>query len=88
MGMAKKADKEGNVNIELTQEELDRLSDSRSVGDWTAACDAIKDARGGEFPEGWHPTVTEVDERWVETKGIWMPIWETVREYFIISEEK
>ena len=88
MGMAKKADKDENMNIEVTQEELDRLANSRSVVDWSTACNAVKDARGGEFPDGWHPTVTEVDDRWVETKGIWMPIWEKVREYFIIVEEK
>ena len=75
------------MNIDITQEELDRLSDSRSVGDWIAACDAVKDARGGEFPDGWHPSVTEVDGKWVQTKGSWMPIWEKVREYFILEEE-
>ena len=37
----------------LTQEELSILKACQSAEDWGDACDAIKEARGGMYPDDW-----------------------------------
>jgi hypothetical protein len=37
----------------LTQEELSTLKTCQSEQDWGDACDAIKEARGGMYPDDW-----------------------------------
>ena len=41
----------------ITGEELTLLESCRSEDDWGKACDAIKGARDGEYPEDWWPEV-------------------------------
>jgi len=37
----------------ITQKELGSLNACQSAQDWGDACDAIKEARGGMYPEDW-----------------------------------
>lgn len=37
----------------ITTEELETLNNCQSAEDWSDACDAIKDVRGGQYPEDW-----------------------------------
>lgn len=56
----------------LTFPELVRLSGSRSEEEWGQACDAVKHARGGEYPHDWFLKVivtgllTMVKAQWVK----------------------
>ncbi len=42
----------------ITQEELDRLSNTKNDSEWNAACDDIKKAHGG-YPHDWWPKVMQ-----------------------------
>ena len=37
----------------ITEEELARLEDCQSAQDWSDACDAVKEARDGHYPDDW-----------------------------------
>jgi len=37
----------------LSDEEMDRLDACETAEDWGLACDAIKEARGGMYPDDW-----------------------------------
>ena len=37
----------------LTQRELEMLNDCQSAQEWGDACDTIKQARGGIYPDDW-----------------------------------
>ena len=37
----------------ITTEELQRLEDCKSAQDWSDACDAVKEARNGQYPPDW-----------------------------------
>lgn len=41
----------------LTESELARLKATKSEDEWNAACDAVKDARGGQYPHDWYQKV-------------------------------
>lgn len=41
----------------ISTEELKRLEACESEEDWNAACDAIKEARGGRYPRDWRSRV-------------------------------
>ena len=41
----------------ITQEELSNLTLAASEKEWNAACDAIKCARGGQYPPDWYAKV-------------------------------
>jgi hypothetical protein len=43
----------------ITEEELNRLRNSKNEEDWNDACDAIKAARGGRYPSDWWPKVMQ-----------------------------
>jgi len=43
----------------ITQEELDRLDSCQSPQDWRDACDAIKEARAGMYPDDWWQKVKQ-----------------------------
>ena len=44
----------------ITDEELKRLEDCKTAKDWNEACDAIKNARGGQmYPDDWWEKVKE-----------------------------
>jgi hypothetical protein len=45
------------VPAELTQAELARLEASTNEEDWNAACDAVKRARKGIYPDDWFAKV-------------------------------
>ena len=73
----------------ITEEELQRLRDSKNENDWNDACDAIKKARNGRYPDDWWAKVMtsgladQVAKNWgqpdafelkVETlDGNWLP---------------
>jgi hypothetical protein len=38
----------------LTEEEYAALANSTSLEQWTAACDAVKRARGRQYPSDWY----------------------------------
>jgi hypothetical protein len=40
----------------ITQEELDRLSNTKNESEWNDACDAVKKAHGG-YPHDWFAKV-------------------------------
>ena len=54
----------------ITQEELDRLKACTTSQEWSDTCDAIKDARDGQYPPDWWAKVIlsglarEVTARW------------------------
>ena len=60
----------------ITAEELKMLNDCQSAGDWTNACDAIKEARGGQYPEDWWDKVKlsgmmdKIMARWGENSSL------------------
>ncbi len=37
----------------LTEEQLEKLKNSKSEKEWNSICDAIKTANGGEYPKDW-----------------------------------
>lgn len=37
----------------LTEEQLEKLKNSKSEKEWNSICDAIKAANGGEYPKDW-----------------------------------
>jgi len=39
--------------MKITEEELQRLEDCQSAQDWADACDAVKEARDGQYPDDW-----------------------------------
>ena len=39
--------------MDITQQELDTLSSTKSAEEWDATCDAIKKVRGGSYPPDW-----------------------------------
>ena len=39
--------------MKITHEELQRLEDCQSAQDWADACDAVKEARDGQYPDDW-----------------------------------
>ena len=43
--------------MNLTPEEIDRLKACKSAEQWDAACDAVKRARGGQYPPDWWPVM-------------------------------
>lgn len=38
---------------DLTDDEIATLEASRNEREWNAACDAVKRARGGRYPDDW-----------------------------------
>ncbi len=43
----------------ITEAELASLEAANTSDEWNAACLAIKNARGGAFPEDWYPRVMQ-----------------------------
>lgn len=43
----------------ITQEELDRLSNTKNESEWNDACDAIKKAHNGGYPSDWWAKVMQ-----------------------------
>jgi hypothetical protein len=43
--------------MQLTPEEIDTLKNTKSETEWNAACDAVKAARGGQYPADWFPRI-------------------------------
>ena len=39
--------------MKITNEEIKKLEDCKSAGDWGNACDEIKSARNGQYPPDW-----------------------------------
>ena len=39
--------------MKITTEELKSLEACQSAQDWSDACDAVKEARGGHYPDDW-----------------------------------
>ena len=39
--------------MKLTDEEVKRLEQAANEAEWDAACDAVKDARDGQYPPDW-----------------------------------
>ena len=39
--------------INITDAEIQRLEECRTADDWNDACDAVKRARGGQYPPDW-----------------------------------
>lgn len=37
----------------ITDAELEKLKAAKTQGEWNAACDEIKKARGGQYPADW-----------------------------------
>jgi hypothetical protein len=43
----------------LTEEELQSLKDSKTEDEWSALCQAVKKARGGQYPLDWFAKVIQ-----------------------------
>ena len=43
--------------MNLTDQELDALKNSKNESEWNATCDQIKSARSGQYPPDWHSKV-------------------------------
>lgn len=43
----------------ITEEELERLRSCKNDDDWSAACDAVKKARNGRYPDDWWAKVMQ-----------------------------
>lgn len=43
--------------MNLTVAEMEDLTNSTSEAEWNAACDRIKKARGGAYPDDWYAKV-------------------------------
>lgn len=43
--------------MNLTPEEITMLESCKSDQDWNNACDAVKNARGGQYPADWWPVM-------------------------------
>lgn len=56
--------------MDITQDELKKLKSSKTMEEWDATCDAIKAARGGQYPPDWFRKVmmsglaASVQESW------------------------
>ena len=40
--------------MNLTEAEIKAFEDAKSIDDHNAACDAVKSARGGQYPPDWY----------------------------------
>lgn len=45
--------------MNITDDEIKRLEETKSEAEWNAACDDIKRARGGQYPPDWWPKVSQ-----------------------------
>lgn len=60
-----------NSQILLTDAEMTRLKNTKTEQEWSDACDAVKAARGGAYPEDWFVKVlasglmSRVQANWV-----------------------
>jgi hypothetical protein len=43
--------------MDITQEELTKLANTKSMQEWDNTCDEVKKARGGVYPPDWFPKV-------------------------------
>jgi hypothetical protein len=43
--------------MNLTDEELQNLKDTKSEQEWNNTCDEVKRARGGQYPPDWYAKV-------------------------------
>jgi len=75
------------MNIsKITNEELKRLEACKTAKAWAAACDAIKDARDGKYPEDWWTKVKlsgmmdRVMARWGESSELKLVEFDTAKE--------
>lgn len=61
-----------NSKMLLTDAEMTRLKDTKTAQEWDAACDAVKNARGGAYPEDWFAKIlmsgvmARVQSNWTE----------------------
>lgn len=45
------------METDLTDAELEMLENCYTAVEWESACEAIKEARGGQYPPNWWPRV-------------------------------
>lgn len=43
--------------MKITDEEIEKLKNTKTEGEWNAVCDEIKKSRNGQFPSDWWPRV-------------------------------
>lgn len=43
--------------MNLTEIELEKLKNSKSATEWDSICDAVKQIRGGQYPQDWFAKV-------------------------------
>ena len=82
------------MNIsKITKEELERLEACQTADEWADACDAVKDARDGNYPEDWWPKVKlsgmmdRILERWDETSELKLIDMDTGKETVLDETE-
>ena len=82
------------MNIsKITKEELERLEACQTADEWADACDAVKDARAGNYPEDWWPKVKlsgmmdRILERWDETSELKLIDMDTGKETVLDETE-
>lgn len=69
-GIGGEENEEGEGNFPVSEKELAVLKSCNSEDDWNKACEAIKAARSGYYPEDWHERVIlsglqeEIQARW------------------------
>ena len=82
------------MNIsKITKEELERLEACQTADEWADACDAVKAARDGNYPEDWWPKVKlsgmmdRILERWDETSELKLIDMDTGKETVLDETE-
>jgi hypothetical protein len=45
------------MSSNLTEQELAKMQAAKSESEWNQACDLVKRARGGSYPEDWFPKI-------------------------------
>jgi len=48
---------ERETKMNITEQEIEALESAMTEKEWNNACDKIKGARGGQYPEDWWPRV-------------------------------
>lgn len=57
-------------NLLLTEQEIENLKQTKSASEWNKACDAIKQARNGQYPRDWWTKmmmsglITQISNSW------------------------
>lgn len=76
------------MNQPLTAEELTMLDNVRTAAEHRAACDKVKDARDGHYPDDWYEKMIqsgktdEIARRYSAPGGITTKAFSTLEELF------